>query len=301
MKVVYLNITYECNSNCTFCAANHEKNGQIGRIDFNTIKKTIDKMELNPGDQVIINGGEPTIHPEIDAILDTLTEKGCLITLFTNGRSFKNREFVENIMSKNLHQVSIPLHGNRVVHDRITRCKGSYNETIQGLNNLKRFRKQTRVELKLVICKSNINTALETLQEINSLNVADTILISTLFQTSVALSNEEIVPAEDLIVVVRKIIDTLKSSEYKGDVILYGFPLCLLTNLEIEYVLSKTRNERLFSDDLEEVYIDYTRLGERIEHPNNICVINECQLHNYCQCGDNENYKMFRKELEPFI
>jgi len=304
MKIVYLNITYECNSNCSFCAADHEERGQIGRIDYSTIRDILDNIKLSLGDQVIINGGEPTIHPELEEIIATLSERGCLITLFTNGRKLKDKEFAKNLLEKNLYQVSIPLHGNRVIHDKITRCNGSYDETILGIENVKKIeeqKKQTRVELKLVVCNSNISIAKETLNDIINFQVADTILISTLFQTNVACSNEEIVSSKDLTSAIGGLIDELICSDFRGDVILYGFPLCLLTNSQIGYILSNTRKERLIEENIEEIYVDYKTLGEKIERQNNICVILECELHNYCQCGDCENYKMFRKELKPFI
>lgn len=39
LREFYLNITYECNSNCIFCAAEHEITGQCGHMEFGEIKK----------------------------------------------------------------------------------------------------------------------------------------------------------------------------------------------------------------------------------------------------------------------
>lgn len=139
---------------------------------------------------------------------------------------FRNVDFLESIYNQSLTQISIPIHGNETIHDQITRVEGSYRETIEGLQNIKKIKQKqsTVIELKTVICRSNLDIVAQTIGEIVSIGIADRIMISSLFQTEVAKMNNEVVNPEQIIPVVKEILDIIRKSEYEGNVILYGIP-----------------------------------------------------------------------------
>ena len=305
MREVYLNITYECNSNCVFCAAEHEIVGQCGKMNFEEIVGVLEKIGLIKGDEVIINGGEPTIHKDLLRIIRYIKSKQADVVLFTNGRTFKNMPFLMEIYEQNLSQISIPIHGDEMTHDKITRVKGSYRETLEGISNLKKIKnsKKTSIELKVVLCKSNLEVITQAVERILQYEVADRILISALFQTEVANKNNEILTPNEIIPVVIDILNRIKKSSYEGNVVLYGIPLCIMGDEEIEFLIKRMEsNSRFVGNQFEEIYIDYMKKGEYIkDFDNNKCLVSCCKLRNYCEIGDGSNYRMYLKLLNPFM
>jgi len=83
-------------------------------------------------------GGEPTIR---DDILDLIRFAKNLnfkrIILSTNGRMFSYPDFTKKIIEAGLDAVIFSIHGhNAKIHDYLTGVRGSFNQTIRGLNNL---------------------------------------------------------------------------------------------------------------------------------------------------------------------
>ena len=69
-KLHYFNITYLCDSDCLFCAANI---GMINHASYTispeTFEQNLLKSNVQPGERVMISGGEPTLSPYFWPIL----------------------------------------------------------------------------------------------------------------------------------------------------------------------------------------------------------------------------------------
>lgn len=305
MREIYLNITYECNSNCLFCASEHDILKQCGRMDYEEIVSSLERINIGVGDEIIINGGEPTIHKDLIKILKYIKQKKASVILFTNGRAFKSIEFLKSVNECGLSQISIPIHGNMEIHDRITCVEGSYNETIEGINNISKLskNKHTLIELKIVLCRSNIKIVPSVIKKILSFNVADRILISALFQTELVKRNNEVVLPHESVAIVSSIINIMKNTFYNGNIILYGIPLCMLEEDDIEYIINKNeKKSKLVGEEFEEIYIDYKRKGECAKELNKgKCKMKFCKYQNYCEVGDTKNIEMYSEFLTPFV
>ena len=55
----------------------------------NEIVDMIKKYGVSSNDRVILNGGEPTLHPNLIKILQLFHKTGAEIVLYTNGRKLK--------------------------------------------------------------------------------------------------------------------------------------------------------------------------------------------------------------------
>lgn len=301
MRVLYFNITYECNNECSFCASEHEILKERKCLLINDVKYILEKYSVSAKDKIIINGGEPTVHPQILEIITLIHDRGCKIILFTNGRRLSDIDFAEKLIKAGVDRFTIPIHGTQHVHNAITR-RNSYLETDLGILNLKKLKEKYDflVELKAVICKSNLQCIHKVLEQILMYNVADVILVSTLFQTQTALQNNELVSREEIIECFEKSLEKLRS--YNGEVVAYGLPLCMLEKKQIDFILKQKHAEDCCMDaSFEEVYVDCNAKEGEIwkEDDLNFCRIKQCQYHNICQVGDVENYKMFLDVLRP--
>ena len=138
MRVFYFNITYACNSRCKFCAANHpiltDDNSQMTLEQF---KEVLGQNQVGPGDRVIINGGEPTVHPDFLEFLDAVQDLNAKIDLFTNGKKLADEQFARKVMEHDNMHIRIPLFGGTAeAHDFLTGQKGNFNAVTGGIDNV---------------------------------------------------------------------------------------------------------------------------------------------------------------------
>lgn len=134
-RIFYFNITYGCNSNCVFCYSHNTWHNSMphNEIDAEAFFAYLDEMNLNRDDRVIVNGGEPLLHTQIENILLGLRKYQCEVLVYTNGRLLTQ---VDYSLLNERYRFVIPIHGTEMVHDKITGISGSYKETLAGLRHL---------------------------------------------------------------------------------------------------------------------------------------------------------------------
>ncbi len=91
MPVIHVEVTYDCNLQCSNCTrfVGHHKDPYY--MDLDTVSRAIDSLEGYPG-QIGIMGGEPTMHPQFPEICEMLRKKVAdkrRRQLWTNGYKWK--------------------------------------------------------------------------------------------------------------------------------------------------------------------------------------------------------------------
>lgn len=150
---LYLNLTYRCNSNCQFCAADIAYKPDQRFLPLEEVARLIGDSGYT---DILLSGGEPTIHPQIIDIVRICRSHSSCVTALTHGRSFHNKRFTEKLLEAGLNYLIIPLYGNDApTHDFVTDTQGSFDQTIKGLNNLQTLRSTYSffVELKLLLTR----------------------------------------------------------------------------------------------------------------------------------------------------
>ena len=114
------------------------------------LKKKIEKFE-----PINLTGGETTLHPDFFKLLDKLESDfpGHKLNLLSNGRMFAYEDFARRVMAYSNMNFIIPLHGyNDLTHDRVTAVNGSFKQTISGLKNILKYKKNDQaVEIRIVL------------------------------------------------------------------------------------------------------------------------------------------------------
>jgi MoaA/NifB/PqqE/SkfB family radical SAM enzyme len=159
MKYTDIKLGYDCNNNCVHCviADQREHCRELGKSDNRSTQDYI--IEMNDSrsrgfDEIVFTGGEPTIRKDILFLLEYAKKLGFNIYMQTNGRSFFYKKYAAKFVPFNI-SYTIALHGpNSRVHDSITRAKGSFNQTITGIRNLKKLG-ITNIYGKVVITNFN--------------------------------------------------------------------------------------------------------------------------------------------------
>ncbi|MBN2094936.1 MAG: radical SAM protein [Candidatus Aenigmarchaeota archaeon] len=165
-KVVTVDIKfgYSCNNNCVHCViAGHKERL---RNEGKPVDRTTDEIMGHLTDakrlgatSVVFTGGEVTIRSDYFELLKFAADLGLFISLQTNGRSFCFRDFAKRtlIICPNMH-FEIAIHSdNAARHDAITRAKGSFEQTLAGIKNLKEVGAKS-LNFKVVISKLNFRS-----------------------------------------------------------------------------------------------------------------------------------------------
>ena len=131
-KILYLEITGNCNLKCQHCIAIKSRGNEL---DFSDLMKIIDDFAYIKGKKIILSGGEPTLHSQIEQIIEYCYKKDLKVILKTNAALRISKKLLE---LGNLFSCHISLEGASAKTNDIIRGKGSFDKIINGINNLVR-------------------------------------------------------------------------------------------------------------------------------------------------------------------
>ena len=149
-RIFYFNIDYICNNRCLFCFSS--TTGQAsGLITFDDFIERFNSIQVHPTDRVVINGGEPTLHPDFYNIISYVIrqlEIPCIV--YSNAVELN----VDLVPRSNFLSFVIPIHGTQNVHNYITQNKNAYQRTMANIRDLQ----DNKIEyvLKFIVSKEMI-------------------------------------------------------------------------------------------------------------------------------------------------
>ena len=151
---IIINTGYRCNNFCKFCPYPKRKLRQEEDKSFQAIEAELEKAREKT-ESIIFAGGEPTIRKDFFGIIKKAKSlKFKTIGIKSNGRMFNYKNFCQKTVELGANLFIVSLHGNiRELHDWLTSSPGSFEQTIQGIRNLKLLKKTVISET--VITKSN--------------------------------------------------------------------------------------------------------------------------------------------------
>ncbi len=122
----------ECNNDCVACPArDEEKTRDITRL-VHEIDTLADVENLQ------LCGGEPTLHRDLLSLISHARSRGARrIKLVTNGRKLAEWDLLAKLAEEGCRLFEVKIHGSRPeTHQAVTGIRGSFDETLQGLQNL---------------------------------------------------------------------------------------------------------------------------------------------------------------------
>jgi MoaA/NifB/PqqE/SkfB family radical SAM enzyme len=169
-----IKLGYSCNNDCVHCViVKQRENSRIkrGDIDLETQEyfKEILFAKEKGAEKLVVTGGEPTIRKDFFKVLKFIKENNFEVFLQSNGRAFSSREFVKNTIGYiDVYMIAL-LGSNEKIHDKITKSKGSFEQTLQGLKNL--VEQGCLVGVKSVINNYNKGDMLEIIKLLKSIGI----------------------------------------------------------------------------------------------------------------------------------
>lgn len=129
---LFFHILTKCNLCCSHCYINREQHGDT-TLDIDTIKAWLEIFSPRAKQtNLVLLGGEPTIHPELSTVVHTSKKLGFKsITIDTNGYLFHG--ILEKIAPTDLDFLSFSLDGATAKTNDAIRGKGSWDTVMEGI------------------------------------------------------------------------------------------------------------------------------------------------------------------------
>ena len=137
MNFAYLQVIRICNQKCIFCA--QPSNGKVA--SFDQLKTQIDMYVEKDYQGIIINWGEPTLHPDIIKIIQYSRSQGLFVKMITNGIRFSDEDFVKKCSFAWLQHVHISIHSCIANVENFLMRWDVYNKQILWLYNVLKYAK----------------------------------------------------------------------------------------------------------------------------------------------------------------
>jgi radical SAM protein with 4Fe4S-binding SPASM domain len=161
-------LTFRCQNDCIHCYAGGPHS--TPELTAEQWKAAIDKLSDIGVFILTFTGGEPSLSDELPALLQYAQNKGIVTCLITNGRRLKDKAYVTTLEKSGLDFVQITLESHKPeVHDAMTKTKGSWKETLQGIQNA--VQSKIYVSTNTTLSKYNSESFLTTVDFIKSLGV----------------------------------------------------------------------------------------------------------------------------------
>ncbi len=137
MKRLDIKITYQCNNYCRFCAPGSRRE-LLADMSWSEIKNALDKARKAGAADVVINGGEPTLHPDFLRMLRYARGSGYkTVHVISNGRMFAYRDFCARVIEAGANCFTVSLHAhNARISDYLTGVAGGFAQSVRGIENL---------------------------------------------------------------------------------------------------------------------------------------------------------------------
>ncbi len=203
-KKIIVNMTYQCNNHCVFCAT-----GDRPPIHSDTgkVKHRIKEAYENGVRLLDLDGGEPTLHPDLFDVIRFARALGYeCINLTTNGRLLSYPEFAKKVVTSGIHSLLISIHGHTKEFHRNSTCDSdSFDQTVAGIKNVLKLKPSSlRFGCNITLTKLNIHLLPDYIAFIEKLGVG---IINIQFLTPFGRATKAMLPdMEEATGIVRKLL-----------------------------------------------------------------------------------------------
>lgn len=150
-----LYVTSVCGLKCKFCYYIFNQSDNQVHPDFYLLKKEADRQRFEYDlEAVDLTGGEPTLHPDIEQLVNYCNMIGLKPTIITNGQL---TEVIEDLIKKHPDELDllISIHDIEENYEKITGVKGSWKRMKKTLEMLKE--KKFKFRVNCTVTKFNLN------------------------------------------------------------------------------------------------------------------------------------------------
>ena len=151
-SVLHIPVHPECNNFCIFCfESSRDQRREINSQYTSDVVRTILEKNRRITSKVNFSSGEPTLNENLIQYIQWAKELGYTkIGITTNGRKLSYNQYALSIAEAGVTEVVFSLHGhNSKMHDMMTRTKGSFDQIIKGIRNIKELSEYFPIQIVL--------------------------------------------------------------------------------------------------------------------------------------------------------
>jgi MoaA/NifB/PqqE/SkfB family radical SAM enzyme len=137
LSFLWLEITEKCNLFCTHCYAESGPQGELcGDMAYGDWTRVLDEAAGLGCRSVQFIGGEPTMHPRLDDLVDHANHRGFeFIEVFTNATRLGTK-LLGCFRRNGVHVATSFYSDDPAVHEQITQGAGSWQRTVSGIESV---------------------------------------------------------------------------------------------------------------------------------------------------------------------
>ncbi len=156
----YIQVCRICNQKCLFCS-NPDNERVLGLAEA---KEQIDSLVNQGYTGVILTGGEPTLHPQLDEIVAYAEKRNIHARIITNGQKTADRELLQRLVEAGLEHLHLSVHSTR------KNLQSEITGNPESLKNVNRTAVNARdleltCDINTVICAQNADHLDQTVGE----------------------------------------------------------------------------------------------------------------------------------------
>ncbi|MEJ2723030.1 MAG: radical SAM protein [Deltaproteobacteria bacterium] len=223
-QYVVISICFSCNNDCSICMLSGLKR-KFPAIGFDRFKKVIiDIVNSGRFENLILSGAEVTTFNDLDKYVQFAASLGWFkkIQVQTNGRRLSEKGYLRHLIDGGVNEFFISIHGLDDVHDAITRMRGSFKETREGLKNLEAF--DVNVISNTVLTKTNLHDMARLMTFLSNERISE-IQLWNFFPMERTDTKDLVVSMKDFTEVLPEILSIVKRAG--KPLVLKSFPECL--------------------------------------------------------------------------
>lgn len=220
-----------CNDNCLHCGvADIMKTANV--VPFSQISASLKTLAPASGGRVMFAVSELTIRPDFLKIMRASRRAGMTtVAVVTNGRMFAYPKFTAQAVASGMTHALVSVYGPTPrTHHAITRTPGSFEQTIQGITELRKY-PQVTLMTNSVITKKNMRYLPQMVEMIAGLGVKNVNLSFVQIIGAAAQYQKALIPRiRDVLPYLREAVDLGVALGLRVGI--GGLPYCVLKGYE---------------------------------------------------------------------
>lgn len=244
---VEINVGKVCNNKCVFCLDGMPTKEDLAFIDFEVMKRELERWRAEGHLSVGFLGGEPTTYLKIVESVAYAKELGYTrIALATNAMMLRRMEFTDKLLAAGLTRTTISMHGHtKQLEDELVMVPGAYEKKCQAIRNLLQRKSEGHlkdgVSVNIVLNAKNGPHLLPMMKFFFDTMGLDDLRVNFVRPEGYAEGNAELVPTYTEIVPLLTKAILLNEYHFKKTFTFGGFPLCVLPEelLRSKHLLAK--------------------------------------------------------------
>jgi len=151
LKFAWIELTSRCNQICLHCFVGDQLN-QFSHVPKEQILEYVDTLIEHGVRKLVLSGGEPTIHPNFEEIVDYIGHSRVRVSVLSNASHPKVVRFADCFIRNDV-KLEVPLLGWNGTHDQMTGIKGSFEKTKHAIE----YFSECGVDLMLGMTVTSLN------------------------------------------------------------------------------------------------------------------------------------------------